>query len=355
MALTPVGVGTGLDSDAFLDFSTVLDEFIAAWERGEAPVVETHLARLDPVDSRAAVELIYREFCLFEADGFNPDASDYLNRFPRHRIALERLFQLGDECPLSLLGRWMETTPSLDSLPEVGDAIGPYVLRRELGRGGFARVFLAEQTDLEDRLVVLKVSTRMTREPWLLARVRHAHIVEILSHARVNDDAFQLICMPFWGGATLAAVLAARRRPERRPASGIDLLANLDAVAAPEFPTVHAARPAREMLAGLSYSQAVAWIGARLAEALDHAFSRNVAHGDVKPSNILLSADGNPLLLDFNLARDSSPAGASDSIIDPGGTLAYMAPERPAHWRWTIRPGTPRSRARRERTWRQRG
>ena len=182
----------------------------------------------------------------------------------------------------------METTPSLDSLPEAGDAIGPYVLRRELGRGSFARVFLAEQTDLENRLVVLKVSTRMTREPWLLARVRHAHIVEIVSHARVNDDAFQLICMPFWGGATLAAVLAVRRGTGRRPTSGIDLLADLDSVAAPEFPAVHAARPAREMLAGLSYSQAVAWVGARLAEALDHAFSRDVAHGDVKPSNILL-------------------------------------------------------------------
>ncbi len=106
------------------------------------------------------------------------------------------------------------------------------------------------------------------------------------------------------------------------------MLADLDSVAAREFPVVQAARPAREMLAGLSYSQAVAWVGARLAEALDHAFSRDVAHGDVKPSNILLSADANPLLLDFNLARDWSPAGLSHSIIDPGGTLAYMAPER---------------------------
>ena len=130
------------------------------------------------------------------------------------------------------------------------------------------------------------------------------------------------------GGATLAAVLAARAEREDALTSGIDLLADLDSVAAPEFPAVHAARPAREMLAGLSYSQAVAWVGARLAEALDHAFSRDVAHGDVKPSNILLSADANPLLLDFNLARDWSPAGLSHSNIDPGGTLAYMAPER---------------------------
>ena len=77
-----------------------------------------------------------------------------------------------------------------------------------------------------------------------------------------------------------------------------------------------------------SYNQAIAWVGARLAEALDHAYSRDVAHGDVKPSNILLSADGNPMLLDFNLARDWSPAGMDLSKVDTGGTLAYMAPER---------------------------
>ena len=67
-----------------------------------------------------------------------------------------------------------------------------------------------------------------SQEPWLLARVRHAHIVEIFSHATVDDGAFQLICMPFWGGATLAAVLAARRERRDRAALGRDLLADLD-------------------------------------------------------------------------------------------------------------------------------
>ena len=218
------------------------------------------------------------------------------------------------------------------SLPEAGDSIGPYVLRRELGRGSFARVFLAEQADLENRLVVVKLATRSTREPWLLARARHAHIVEIVSHAVVND-AFQLICMPFWGGATLGDVLAAqarvRHRRGRGPSTGGDLLAALDRVAAPEYPSVHPARPAREILARLSYDRAIAWVIARLAEALDHASSRDVTHGDVKPSNILLSADGNPMLLDFNLARDGAPAvNPSARPADPGGTLAYMAPER---------------------------
>ncbi len=223
MALEPISAGLGLESSTLSGCLTTLNEFTAAWERGQAPAVEEYLGRLDPADEQSAVELIYREFCLSEAEGRKRDASVYLDRFPQHRQALERLIRLHAECPPSLLDRWMETTPSLDSLPEVGDEIGPYVLRRELGRGSFARVFLAEQTNLENRAVVLKVSTRMTREPWLLARVRHANIVEIVSHARVNDDAFQLICMPFWGGATLAAVLAARQGTGRRPTSGTRL------------------------------------------------------------------------------------------------------------------------------------
>ena len=67
---------------------------------------------------------------------------------------------------------------------------------------------------------------------------------------------------------------------------------------------------------------------ARLAEALDHAERRGVTHGDVKPSNILITADGTPMLFDFNLAVDWHAADSLDPGADLGGTLAYMAPER---------------------------
>ncbi len=293
----------------------VLDEFTAAWEQGAAPGVEDYLSRLDPGDIRGKVELIYREFCLAEAAGTAPKPAAYFSRFPEHAQALEGLLALHAACTPSLLGRCVESAGPASALPKAGDVIGPYVLRRELGRGSFARVFLAQQADLEDRLVVLKVSSRLTREPWLMARVRHAHIVEIMSHAVVDDGAFQLICMPFWGGATLTALFAVGRQREDRPAHGVDLLTDLDSVAAPEYPAVHPARPAREVLAGLSYEQAWAWIGARLAEALDHAFNRDVVHGDVKPSNVLLSADGNPMLLDFNLARTIARALAGETAL----------------------------------------
>src|SRR5690606_13917405 len=118
---------------------------------------------------------------------------------------------------------------------DAGDEIGPYHLVRELGQGGFARVFLARQTDLEDRLVVLKVTTRPTTEPRLLARAPHAHIVPVLREA-TTPDGLQLLCMPFLGGASLSAALAERRGLGRRPTTGLDLLADLDRVSADEFP-----------------------------------------------------------------------------------------------------------------------
>lgn len=226
----------------------------------------------------------------------------------------------------------------VDVMPEAGDSVGPYFLKRELGRGGFARVFLAEQTDLGDRLVVLKFSRRASREPWLLARAGHPNIVPILSRAEVNDGALRMIAMPFLGGATLAAVLDRRAvRPSSRSAKR-RLLDDLDAISAPEFPPLGWERPARRLLGAMTNEQAFAWIAARLAEALDHARSRGVVHGDVKPSNILLTAAGEPMLLDFNLARDADP-NANPRALDFGGTPAYMAPERLA----VLVDGQPRS------------
>ena len=213
-------------------------------------------------------------------------------------------------------------------MPEVGDEIGPFLLLRELGEGGFARVFLAEQSDLDHRLVVVKVSTRITPEPRLLARARHSHIVEVLWHSLIDDGSLPV------GLHAVSGRGDARGRPgrpeaaRRRPRSGRDLLAELDRVSAPEYPTADLARPSREIIARLSYPKAVAWIVARLAEALDYAYSRGVLHGDVKPSNILLTADGEPMLLDFNLAVGWRSPGGDDLPGDAGGTLAYMAPER---------------------------
>ena len=311
-----------------MESQTALDDFTERWERGEVTSVEDYLAGLGEAAPPLAIELVYREYCLAELAGRNPDPAAFLARFPELRSRLERLFALHGNLPSSRLESWFGGATAGDPFPEAGDEIGPYFLRRELGRGSFARVFLAEQSDLENRQVVVKVSTRPTREPWLLARARHGNIVEILTHAIVDDGAFQLIAMPFLGGATLSEVLRHRRQIGRARGSRGDLLKDLDAVAAPEYEEVKASHPARELMASLTDACAMAWVAARLAEALDHAFGRDVAHGDIKPSNILLTANGTPMLLDFNLAQDWSPRESAGPVAGPGGTLAYMAPER---------------------------
>jgi serine/threonine protein kinase len=304
------------------DLDALMDEFAARWARGVRVQAEEYLGRLRGRDPSDAIELIYHEFCLAEAAGLAPEPSAFLARFPAHRDRLTRLFGLHEGLSPSQLGLWVEP----EELPRSGDEIGPYRLLRELGRGAFARVFLAEQGDLDDRLVVLKVATRATPEPRLLARARHPHIVEVLDHGPAGDGSLHLLGMPFSGGATLADALAALARA--RPRRGADLLAALDRASAPEYRGTTARSPSRERLAGVSYPKAVAWIVARLAEALAHAHRRGVSHGDLKPSNVLLTASGVPMLFDFNLALDWRARDEVDALTDRGGTLVYMAPER---------------------------
>ena len=309
-------------------FDSTLTEFTDRWQRGERPSAEDYFPRLDPNKDSEFVELIYREYCMAESAGLEPDVLSFLGRFPAYCKPLNQLFSVHDALESSDLQSWFEPVP----MPEVGCALGPYLLVRELGRGGFARVFLAEQTDLDDRLVVVKISSRPSLEHKLLARSSHPNIVEVLWHGEVENypPPGHLHAVP----GRNDTVIPARRSEERnaaRPRDG-SLLADLDRLSITGYQSASSARPSRRLIEGLSYAKSIGWFVARLAEALDFAYGRNVLHGDVKPSNILIAADGSPMLLDFNMAvtwQPSSLVGSSDkSPGDPGGTLAYMAPER---------------------------
>jgi eukaryotic-like serine/threonine-protein kinase len=209
--------------------------------------------------------------------------------------------------------------------PNVGEELAGFLILALLGRGAEGRVYLATQTELANRPVVLKVNPRRGGEHQALARLQHTHIVPILFSLEVPERGLRILCFPYMGGTSFEHVLKklAVRRPSER--SGLDILEILDRVASPSKVLLPAAGPARDFLMTASYDRAITWIGLCLAEALHHAHLRNLVHSDVKPSNILLAADGMPLLLDFHLARTPFPVRRDQQI---GGTIPYIAPEQ---------------------------
>jgi serine/threonine protein kinase/tetratricopeptide (TPR) repeat protein len=173
-----------------------------------------------------------------------------------------------------------------------------YTIVRELGRGGMATVYLAQ--DLRhDRPVALKIllpelaatlgPERFQREIHFAARLQHPHILTVLDSGEAAGQLW--FTMPFVEGESLRD----RLRRER------------------QLPVEDALRIATEA-----------------ARALDYAHQHGVVHRDIKPENILLTRDGSTLVADFGIAR---ALGADDGLTQTGfavGTPAYMSPEQAA-------------------------
>ncbi|MFD9615251.1 serine/threonine-protein kinase, partial [Streptomyces sp. NPDC059083] len=144
--------------------------------------------------------------------------------------------------------------------------------------------------------------------------------------------------MQYLPGGTLAAVLKRVRATPPELRSGRLLLDAVDAALEEKGEIRTTGLRVREEIAALSWPETVAWLGRRLAEALDYAERQGVLHRDIKPANILLSADGVPKLADFNISFSDHLAGSSP-VAYFGGSLAYMSPEHLAASHPTL-PGT---------------
>ncbi|HEY0351819.1 MAG TPA: protein kinase [Gemmatimonadales bacterium] len=174
-----------------------------------------------------------------------------------------------------------------------------YVIERELGRGGMATVYLAQ--DLKHRRhVALKVlhpelaasvgSERFQREIETVARLQHPHILTV--HDSGEAAGHLWFTMPFVEGESLRD----RLRHEQQMPVEVALRIATDA-----------------------------------ARALQYAHDHGVIHRDVKPENLLLTKDGSTLVADFGIARALS--AGSDRLTETGisvGTPAYMSPEQAA-------------------------
>jgi eukaryotic-like serine/threonine-protein kinase len=173
-----------------------------------------------------------------------------------------------------------------------------YRLDRELGRGGMATVFLAQ--DLRhDRPVAFKLlhadlaatmgPERFLREVRLAARLQHPHILSV--HDSGETAGFLWFTMPYVEGESLRERLARQH----------------------QLPVDEALRLTREV-----------------ALALDFAHRHGVIHRDIKPENILL-VDGQALVADFGIGRALGEATEDDRLTQTGvvvGTPAYMSPEQ---------------------------
>ena len=289
------------------------------WDAGDRATVERYRDRYPELEADDLVALVYEEFCLREEAGDAPVPAEYDERFPGLSPRLRRVFDIHELVGSGGSAAFRATATPEVPFPESGQTIAGFHLREELGRGSFARVFLAEERQLADRPVALKVSRSGSREPQTLARLQHTHIVPVHSSRVDPATGLHLLCMPYFGRVTLERLLS--EPGAKTAATGADVLAALDRLEPPSGPP---ATTARSAFARLPYARALAWWGARMAESLAHAHERGVLHRDIKPSNVLVTADGLPMLLDFNLARDPRADASGPSL---GGTLAYMAPE----------------------------
>lgn len=265
------------------------------------------------------IDRAYEEYCRRLENGTPPDPDEFCDQFQTCKVSLRRLIEaqqyLEENSFLLAEGppfRW----------PEPGESFLGFNLIRELGRGAFARVFLAVEPALGNRQVAVKVSLQGNTEAETLGRISHPNIVPVHSVHGDKESRLTVVCMPYLGSATLCNILD-RVSDKVGAATHARLILDVACQALPEGAIPADSRPPDQILMRGSYVDGVVFLGAQLADALAYIHGMGICHRDMKPSNVLLSPDGRPMLLDFNLSIDQKSAHNRW-----GGTLPYMAPEQ---------------------------
>ncbi|MHB8624843.1 MAG: serine/threonine-protein kinase [Aggregatilineales bacterium] len=181
--------------------------------------------------------------------------------------------------------------------PLIGQKFGDYIIQTLLGKGGMARVYRALDPNL-DRTAAIKVidpgvagdpeyARRFKREAQAVAKLNHPNIVSIYQFGEMHGIYY--MAMAFIDGADLAHVIKQHRHDR----------------------------------AMVSYD-AVLRVAGQIGAALDYAHSQGVIHRDVKPGNILVTAQGRAILTDFGLVRDI----AIPTLGEIFGSPDYISPEQ---------------------------
>ncbi len=304
----------------------------------------------------------YQDFCKRRTDG-DAAPGDAWCASVSCRPEFANLYREIDRADPAAASRFAQ---AITAMPQAGSDFLGFRLVSELGHGAFARVFLALQRQLAERPVVLKISAEASEETQNLAQLQHTNIVPIYSVHYAQP--FQAVCMPYFGATTLLDVHKYLKGLPRLPDSGKGLVSTFNAhrntthrngaagsrngippirvaqvnTAAGNTEAVSKDAQAEvphtlTLLEKFTYVEAVIWLGARLADGLAHAHERGIYHRDLKPANILLTDEGQPMLLDFNLSEDSKIRSSAQAAVI-GGTLPYMAPEQLAAFVGSAKP-----------------
>lgn len=297
-------------------------DLAAASEKGQLRKLDFYwpeAGELLPQD-QIPFDLVLEEVQLRRAQGDKPIWADYRQRFP----------ELGDT-----IGKWLaggdtqeNPTGTTNTVPklEIGSQIDDFLILKQLGQGAFASVYLAKQLSMQ-RLVALKATVRGSEEPQALSQLDHTNVVRVFDQRRVPDPPTILLYMQYLPGGTLADCIKQVRQLPPSLWNGGQILESINSCLLDANQTVPEQSKIRQRISDMNWAEVVAWIGIQLAEGLDYAHSKNVLHRDVKPANILLSAEAVPKLADFNVSC-SGLSGRAGAAAHFGGSLAYMSPEQ---------------------------
>lgn len=206
-----------------------------------------------------------------------------------------------------------------------GDVIGNFRIRRLLGKGGLAKVYLAHDLVLS-RLVALKISqVPFPHEGRLLAGLDHPHIVRVYSQSDGGERRPHYLCMQYVPGLTLGRCIEAFETTQSVQYGGGKLIGLLDEARQDETVLLESGIVNRQALKELDAVDMVLHIGVQLADALHYAHENKVLHLDIKPENIIINRYGQPMLMDFNVSVAARP-NVEQGLI--GGTFHYMSPEQ---------------------------
>ena len=199
-----------------------------------------------------------------------------------------------------------QAVPSPEALAlDVAKQIGPYHILGPLGAGGMGEVYLAEDSRLGRKVAIKVLSSRQAINDEARARfLREARSIASLDHSNIctlyeigNDQGMDYLVMQYIEGETLAQRLV--RQPFMLP-------------------------------------QALE-VAVEIGEGLIYAHSRGIVHRDIKPQNIMFTAEGRVKLMDFGVAKNLDtlqPSADSETALFvtqagiPVGTIEYMAPEQ---------------------------